>query len=169
MSPRMIVPWESARDDHRQRKTSPIKKKTSMKPIKAVLALGTGLCLMIVGCSKNEQASNITELEKVFQAKAPATDATKPGEANPSGTTQGQGDQIQQTVSHAVSALKTNGYLEAFVALRTVQSAPNLTLDQYTAVMNARLAVEKELAAKAVAGDPAALRAVQAIQNAPGR
>jgi hypothetical protein len=131
-----------------------------------VLALGAGLFLTIVGCSKDEKASNITELEKAFQTKAPAP---KSDEATTGGATQGEGDQVQQTISQAVSALKTNGYLEAFVALRSVQSAPNLTLDQYTAVVNARLAVEKDLAARAVAGDPVAMRAVKAIQNAPQR
>ena len=89
--------------------------------------------------------------------------------ANGGATTHGQGDQIQQSIGQAVSALKTNGYVEAFVTLRAVQAAPNLTLDQYTAVVNARLALEKELAAKAVAGDPAALRAVEAIKGSSRR
>jgi DNA-binding GntR family transcriptional regulator len=48
--------------------------------------------------------------------------------------------------------------------------APGVTLDQYTAVVDARLAVEKDVAAKAVAGDPpAALRAVEAIKGASRR
>jgi hypothetical protein len=37
------------------------------------------------------------------------------------------------------------------------------------AVVNTRLALEKGLAAKAVAGDPAALRAVKAIKGASRR
>jgi hypothetical protein len=136
-----------------------------MRGTRAILAFSVTLSMAVAGCSKNEQTRNITELEKVFQMKTVAAEAAKPDVANAGGTTQGQGDSIQQAVGQAVSALKTNGYLEAFVALRTVQAAPNLTLDQYTAVVNARLAVEKELAARAVAGDPAAMRAVEAIQG----
>src|SRR5437660_54130 len=138
-----------------------------MKRTASLLAISAGLSLVIVGCSKNGPAGNIAELEKAFQTKA--SDAPKPDAANAVGATQGQGDQIQQTVGQAVSALRTNGYLEAFVALRSVQAAPNLTLDQYTAVVNARLAVEKEVAAKAVAGDPVALRAVEAIKGTSRR
>ncbi len=140
-----------------------------MKPITSILALSAGISMVLLGCSKNEQARNVTELEKAFSTKAPATDAPNTDTAKTGGTTQNQSDQIQQTVGQAVSALKTNGYAEAFVTLRAVQTAPNLTLDQYTAVVNARLALEKEVAAKAVAGDPAALRAVEAIKGASRR
>jgi len=140
-----------------------------MKRITATLALSAGHSLIPLGCSKNEKKHNVAALEKAFPAKAPATDASNTDAAKAGGTTQNQGDQIQQTVGQAVSALKTNGYVEAFVALRTLQVAPNLTLDQYTAVVDARLAVEKEVAAKAVAGDPAALRAVEAIKSASRR
>ena len=138
-----------------------------MKRTTSLIAISAGLSLVIVGCGKSGPAGNVAELEKAFQMKA--SDAAKPDAANAGGTAQGQGDQIQQTVSRAVSALKTNGYLEAFVALRSVQAAPNLTLDQYTAVVNARLAVEKEVAARAVAGDPVAMRAVEAIQGSSRR
>jgi len=138
-----------------------------MKRTTSLIAISAGLSLVIVGCGKSGPAGNVAELEKAFQTKA--SDVAKPDAANAGGNTQGQGDQIQQTVGRAVSALKTNGYLEAFVALRSVQAAPNLTLDQYTAVVNARLAVEKEVAARAVAGDPVALRAVEAIQGSSRR
>jgi len=138
-----------------------------MKPTTAALALSAGICLALPGCARNEQTRNVAELEKAFQTQAP--DAAKPEVATAAGAPQNQGDQIQQTVGQAVSALKTNGYVEAFLALRALQVAPNLTLDQYTAVEKARLAMEKELAAKAVAGDPAALRAVEAIKGASRR
>jgi len=144
-------------------------KKTSMKPIRSMLALSAGITMALLGCSKNQQARNVAELERAFSTNTPAADAGKMDAANGSATTHGQGDQIQQSIGQAVSALKTNGYVEAFVTLRAVQAAPNLTLDQYTAVVNARLALEKELAAKAVAGDPVALRAVEAIKGASRR
>src|SRR5436853_66066 len=113
-----------------------------MKRITMLLAVGAGISLAIAGCSKNGPAGNVADLEKAFQTKAPTTDATKPDVAIANAATQGQGDQIQKTVGQAVAALKTNGYVEAFVALRTVQAAPGLTLDQYSAVLNARMAVE---------------------------
>ena len=137
-----------------------------MKRITTILVLSAGLSSVPLGCSRNEQARNVSELEKAFPT-TPAPDAGEKGTAK--AATRGQSDQIQQSIGQAVAALKTNGYVEAFVTLRAVQAAPNLTLDQYTAVVNARLALEKELAAKAVAGDPAALRAVQAIQGASRR
>jgi len=137
-----------------------------MKRITTILVLSAGLSSVPLGCSRNEQARNVSELEKAFPT-TPAPDAGEKGTAK--AATRGQSDQIQQSIGQAVAALKTNGYVEAFVTLRAVQAAPNLTLDQYTAVVNVRLALEKELAAKAVAGDPAALRAVQAIQGASRR
>src|SRR6266511_699467 len=138
-----------------------------MKRTTAILAFSVGLS--IAGCGKNEQARNAAELEKAFAAGVRAAEAPKPDAANYGGPTQGQSDHVQQTVSQAVSDLKTNGYLEAFVALKAVQAAPTLTLDQYTAVANARLAVERELAAKAAAGDPAAMRALEGIKGASRR
>ncbi|PYK99441.1 MAG: hypothetical protein DME19_08600 [Verrucomicrobia bacterium] len=137
-----------------------------MKRYTVFLAIGAGLSLTIAGCGKKGPAANVAELQQAFATKA--ADAN-PDAAKAGGTTQEQSDQIQKNIGQAVSALKTNGYLEAFVALRSVQSAPNLTLDQYTAVVNARLAVEKEVAARAVAGDPVALRAVEAIKGAARR
>src|SRR3989442_8864814 len=136
-----------------------------MRPIPSIVAVSAGLSMVFPGCSKNEQARNVAELEKAFSTKTP--DAQEKPAAN--AATPGQSDQIQQSIGLAVAALKTNGYVEAFVTLRAVQAAPSLTLDQYTAVVNARLALEKELAAKAVAGDPAALRAVEAIKGSSRR
>jgi len=140
-----------------------------MRPTTSVLVLGAGLFIAAGGCGKSEPMRNAAELEKAFQTKTPAADAPKTDLANAGGAAPGQADQIQQAVGQAVSALKTNGYVDAFVSLKALQSAPNLTLDQYTAVANARLAVEKDVAAKAVAGDPVALRAIEAIKSASRR
>ena len=139
-----------------------------MKRTAIILAVGSAFFLATVGCGKNEKARNAEELERAFQIK-PATDAAKSDTANSANTAASEAGQIQESVNRAVSALKTNGYVEAFVTLRSLQTAPNLTLDQYAAVANARLAVEKELAAKAVAGDPNAQRAIEAIKGASRR
>jgi hypothetical protein len=42
---------------------------------------------------------------------------------------------------------------------------PSITVDQYSAVENARLAVEHDVAAKAAAGDPAALKVLEAMKK----
>ena len=62
--------------------------------------------MVFLGCSRNEQARNVAELEKAFPANTPAPGAGEKGAAN--ATTHGQGDQIQQSIGQAVSALKTN-------------------------------------------------------------
>lgn len=124
-----------------------------------VLSLGfLGISFLITGCGKSEEAASISELEQAFQLKQSAA-ASAP--AAPAGGR----DHVQQTVGEAVSAMKTNGYAEAFAALRSIQAAPDLTFEQYTAIANARLAVEKQLAERAVAGDPTAQRAVETIKR----
>lgn len=117
--------------------------------------------LLLAGCGEKSPAQNAAELERAFQVKPPDAAVAGPGKGPRSAETD---TRIQQAVSLAASALRTNGYAEAFVTLRSIQAAPQLTVDQYTAIQNARLAVEHDVAAKAAAGDPAALRALQAIK-----
>ncbi len=126
------------------------------------LFLGSAaVALMLAGCGEKSPAQNAAALERAFPAKPPDAAVAGPG----SGPRSTEPDtRIQQAVSLAASALRTNGYAEAFVTLRSIQAAPQLTVDQYTAIQNARLAVEHDVAAKAAAGDPAALRALQAIK-----
>ena len=109
---------------------------------------------MIAGCSKNESAGKAAALEQAFQ-KAPDTTAGNPA----------QRDDIRRKVEDAVSALKTNDYATAFISLKSLQSAPGINLDQYTAIQDARLAVERDVAAKALAGDPAAKQALQIMKG----
>ena len=137
-----------------------------MRPYTTTLALLAGLAVFTGGCSKNDTASTASDLEKTFQLNTPtpAPAPAAPPSADPSVPIQGR-DRVQQTVSYAVTAMKTNGYVEAFASLRAIQAAPNLTLDQYSAIANARLAVEKELAERAVRGDPAAKKAIENIQR----
>jgi len=124
--------------------------------------------LLLAACSRNEQASSATELEKAFQVKASAAVDAAPAPASPSAP-QDQTAGVQREVNTALSAMKTNGYADAYVTLRAVQASPNLTADQVIAVQNARQAIEKNVAAKAAAGDPAALRAVEAMKNSSRR
>jgi hypothetical protein len=136
-----------------------------MKRNKFFLVTAAGFFLLVAGCNRNEQAKSAAELEKVFQVKDRVAGAAQPTPASPD-TSRDQPGQVQQEVSNALSAMKTNGYADAYVTLRAVQASPDLTVDQVIAVQNARRAIENNVAAKAAAGDPAALRAVEAIKGA---
>jgi len=127
---------------------------------KTILIL-TSAAIWLAGCHREQSVpSAAKDLEKTFQTK-PAEPART---ASPAPVTV-EPDSTKSAVSKAVVAMRTNGYAEAFFTLRSVQAAPNLTLDQYTAIQNARLAVERDLAEKAVAGDAAALKALEQIQK----
>jgi len=139
-----------------------------MKPNLTRLALVALVALLWAACSGNEQASSASELEKAFLVKAPAAGVTPPESATPAAP-QDSSAQVQQAVNNALSAMRTNAYAEAYVTLRMVQASPNLSAEQVIAVQNARQAIEKNVAAKAAAGDPAALRAVEAMKAASRR
>lgn len=136
-----------------------------MKLNVTILLGGAAVALLTGGCGEKSPARNAAELERAFQTKpadSPAAVAAAPASAPRPETPD---TRIQQAVSLAASAIRTNGYAEAFMTLRSIQAAPELTVDQYTAIQDARLAVEHDVAAKAAAGDPAALRALQAIKQ----
>ena len=120
--------------------------------------VGCLLSLLVAGCAKEDARSAATDLEKAFQpAAVPAAPVAAPAAAQAP---------VKQEIAKAVTALRKQEYDEAFFTLRSVQAAPNITVDQYSAIENARLAVEREVATKAAAGDPAALKALKAIQQA---
>jgi hypothetical protein len=128
-----------------------------------ILLLIAGAALAMAGCNREPSvASAAKDLEKSFQTQP--TQPVKP--TSPVGAATVERDDTKNAVGKAVIAMKTNGYAEAFFTLRSIQASPNLTLDQYTAIQNARLAVERNLAEKAVAGDPAARKALEEIQKA---
>jgi hypothetical protein len=113
---------------------------------------------MTAGCGKDTTASTAADLQRAFPSNPPPS-------ANRQAATPPLSIQVQQAVNIAISAMKSNDYAGAFFKLRALQSAPNITVDEYSAVEKARLAVERELAAKAAAGDPAALKALDAIRK----
>jgi hypothetical protein len=126
------------------------------------------LILLVSGCSRKQStASAAAELENAFHTKAatPAAPAPAPEVAPAAPAPAPQGDEVKQSVNRAVIAIRTNGFVEAFHTLRSVQASPGLTLDQYTAIQNARIALDREMAAKAEAGDAAAAKALQQISK----
>jgi len=129
-----------------------------------ILAAVFCVTFLTVGCDrKPSAAAAAAELEKGFQIKAP--DAPPTAAANPSAPSATGGDEIQQAVAQAVTAIKSQDYAEAFLRLRGVQSSPKITFDQYALIENARLAVERDLAAKAAAGDATAMQALERIKK----
>jgi len=140
----------------------------NMKQCTAVLVVVMGIAVLVGGCSKDDQAGATAELEKAFPVKTPANGGAQPAPADPTAP-QDQAGQVQQAVNDALSAMKTNGYADAYLTLRAIQSSPSLTSDQVIAIHNSRLAIEKKVAERAAAGDPAALRAVEAMKGAARR
>ena len=136
-----------------------------MKNHVRILATFACVTLLAAGCDrKPSAASAAADLEKGFQIKA--TEAPAANAANPSAPVASGGDEIQQAVAKAVTAIKSQDYAEAFMRLRGIQSSPKITFDQYALIENARLAVERDLAAKAAAGDATAMQALDRIKKA---
>jgi hypothetical protein len=136
-----------------------------MKNHVRILATFACVTLLAAGCDrKPSAASAAVDLEKGFQIKAP--DAPSAGASNPPAPASTGGDEIQQAVAQAVTAIKSKDYAEAFMRLRGIQSSPKITFDQYALIENARLAVERDLAAKAAAGDATAMQALDRIKKA---
>src|SRR5213594_4008724 len=121
----------------------------TMKPkLICTLCLAGALSLGITGCGQKTPASAAKDLEQAFQAAPGAPAEPKVVIVGSSPAPNAQPD-VKAAVSEAATAMRTNGYAEAFTLLRSIQAAPTITVNQYEAVANARLAVERELAAKA--------------------
>ena len=136
-----------------------------MKRNLAIATLGTLVTLVTAGCGEKSPAQNAAALERAFQARTPGSAANTPeASATASPSVPKPDPDVQQAVSLAAAAIRTNGYAQAFVTLRSVQASPHITFGKYTAIQNARLAVERDVASRAAAGDPAALRALEAIK-----
>ena len=130
-------------------------------PIRALEMMCIGLALGLAGCSKEQSPNSAaSNLEKAFQIKA----AEAPAPSAPA-VPADSGQQIKAEVEKAAVALRNNGYMEAFTTLHKVQAAPQLTVDQYDAIEKARIALDHEIANRAAAGDPAAKKAQQQINQ----
>src|SRR6185369_13789090 len=119
--------------------------------MKSLLTAGCLLAatgLVVSGCNREPSAkSAATELERAFQIATPES-APAPSANRPTDST----DPIKAEVGKATLAMRTNGYAEAFFTLQHVQAAPKLTVDQYDAIEKARIALDHEIANKALAG-----------------
>ncbi len=130
-----------------------------MNKIARLFAFFFVVTLLGAGCAKHDSNQAAIELEKAFQPNAAtATPAT-------AGTPTTPQTEVNKSINQAITAIRAKSYDDAFYTLRSVQTAPNITVDQYSAIEAARLAVEREVANKAAAGDPVALKALRAIQQ----
>src|SRR6266480_4387105 len=76
----------------------PEKPSSFMKQCPALMAVLTVVSLLTAGCSRNEQASSASELEKAFHVNAAATDPAQPASASQT-TPRDQDGQVQQAVT----------------------------------------------------------------------
>jgi hypothetical protein len=129
------------------------------------LALSSALTLLAAGCNKDESVPvAAANLQRAFQSQQ--TEAVPQATETPKALLPtAQINSAKQLVQQAVGAMQSNAYAAAFATLRVAQTAPGITVDQYDAIEKARLAVEREMAAKAVSGDPNARQSLEAIQS----
>ena len=137
------------------------------KVVKSVL-VAAGSVYLVVGCDKDPSVrSAAADLEKAFKS-GPAPTAPTPAPVATGAQTPPPpppGDEAKQLVHEAVLEIQTNAYYNAFNTLRAAQVAPNITVDQYSAIESTRLALERDMAAKALAGDANAQGALDRIRR----
>ena len=118
--------------------------------MKKFLAIGVGAALL-AGCGE-KTVETPEQLQEVFAAPPP------------SGVTNAQAEQVNMLVGQAVTALQKKDEVSAVVALQTLRDTPDLTVDQYMAVQEMMSNAQQSIAARAAAGDPAALAAMEALK-----
>ena len=132
------------------------------------LLLALAIPMLGIGCSKSGTPAEASELTSAFQLNSPPVEA-KQETASPAAPVQGQDAEVKQVVGQAVSAMRTNAYVEAAALLQVLKTQPNLTPEQRIAVQDASVAVLARVAEAADRGDPAAIKAVEAIKRMPRR
>lgn len=142
-----------------------------MKTLIKCSAVIGGVVILCIGCSKEQTSQTAaTDLEKAFKINSASPPPAAPAPAaspSPIPAAPPPGDQGKQLVHEAVLEIRTNAYLQAFTTLRAAQVAPNITVDQYSAIESTRLALERDMAAKALAGDQNAQGALDVIRRMP--
>lgn len=138
-----------------------------MKYVK-ILGLMIVPLFLAVGCGRGGDAAATSELEDSFKLNASSGGAVRSDPTTQNAPAQPK-DEVQQMVNQAVSAMRTNAYVEAAATLQVLKNQPVLTPEQRIAVQNASVAVLARVAEAADRGDPAAMRAVEAIKAMPRR
>ena len=126
-----------------------------MKPIFITFILTS---LFAVGCGSKEQAA--APEEKIVQVKS-SGDAVE----QVATTFKAAPAETKQMADVAAKAFKDQDYATAITAIETLQAAPNLTIQQQATLTTSQRAIQQDLAARVVAGDPKAIAAVKAMRN----
>ena len=144
-----FVIWISSFDN--QRKILP-----GLLPLFAAALLALGAC-----SKKADVKSQVSELEKVFQASAapvrtptasPSSNPNLPADAN-------------AFVNVALTAVRANDYAGGVIALQEVQRIPGVSANQLMAVQGAMEAMTADLVGRAAKGDPKAKADLAAIEK----
>lgn len=112
--------------------------------MKRAILLGA---LLLAGCGE-KKVETPQELQEAFKAQAVATPT----------------NEVQVLVNSAVTALEKKDSAAAVMTLETLRNTPNLTVDQYMAVQDMIAKAQRDLAARAAAGDPQAKAAMEALK-----
>ena len=133
-----------------------------MRILSSLVPLAAAALLALSACSKKaEVKSQVSELEKAFQAAAPAAASqTEKGVSS-----QGLPADANAYVNLALSAVRTNDYAGGVIALQAVQRMPGVTANQLMAVERAKEAMTAELVARAARGDAKAKAELAVIEK----
>ncbi|MEO8426412.1 MAG: hypothetical protein ABI651_04790 [Verrucomicrobiota bacterium] len=130
-----------------------------MRASDVLFGLSLAFVLLAVGCSKKKV--DLSELEKAFKSAEAQLGAQKANDAN-----QPPAQNPQPLLQQAEEAIRQSDYAGALVPLTALRSQPNLTAEQLTAVQDTVAAINKQMAEKADAGDPAAQKAMEEYREA---
>jgi hypothetical protein len=114
---------------------------------RSILAL---VAVLFAACGE-KKVQTPEELKEAFEKKSPEAP-------------QGQPPEIQTMVSQAADMLKKKDDAAAVATLQTLQSAPNLSVDQALAVQDMIVEAQKRLVERAAAGDPQAKAALEMLK-----
>jgi len=120
---------------------------------------GLSLVLLAVGCNKKEV--DLSYLEKAFKGTEVQLVVQQANDAN-----QPPAQYPQPLLKQAEEAISHSDYAGALVPLTALRSQLNLTAEQLTAVQDTVATINKQMAEKADAGDPATQKAMEEYREA---
>ncbi len=139
--------------------------KNQVSSINSGFTIPLALLFALTACAKKEDLKDqVSELEKAFPAAAQAATAA-PGQAEKPAANQPPSADPNAYVSFALSAVRTNDYVPAVIALQSVQRMPGVTWQQLIAIERAKQAMTADLVARAGRGDLKAKADLAAIEK----
>lgn len=119
--------------------------------MKTGFAIAVALCAAaLAGCGE-KTVETPAQLEAVFAPSTLTASTNQP-------------EQVQMMVKQVVTALEKKDEATAVMSLEALRNTPDLTVDQVLAVQNMIAQAQKNLAARAAAGDPQAIAAMEALK-----